>query len=63
MPDEFYEGHERDLLATMDLSHDCPSCGSPAGEVCRTNAKSLTLPHNPSKNHAKRPRTRNLPRL
>ncbi|MET4060154.1 hypothetical protein ABIB35_001699 [Arthrobacter sp. UYP6] len=56
-PDEFYEGHERDLLATMDLSHDCPSCGSPAGEVCRTNAKSLTQPRNPTKNHAKRPRS------
>lgn len=57
MPDEFYEGFERDLLAVMDLSHDCPSCGAPAGAVCRTNAKSLTLPHNPCKNHAKRPRS------
>ncbi|MBD7994661.1 hypothetical protein H9639_05055 [Arthrobacter sp. Sa2CUA1] len=57
MPDEFYEGYERDLLMTMDLSHDCPTCGSPAGEVCRTNAKSLTLAHNPAKNHAKRPRS------
>ncbi|MFJ7751824.1 hypothetical protein ACIQXM_17940 [Arthrobacter sp. NPDC097144] len=56
-PDEFYEGYERDLLQTMDLSHDSPSCGSPAGAVCRTNANSLTLPHNPSKNHAKRPRS------
>lgn len=56
MPDEFYEGYERDLRQTMDLSHDCPSCGSPAGEVCRTNAKSLTMPHNPSRNHTKRPR-------
>lgn len=56
-PDEFYEGYERDLLVTMDLSHDCPSCGSSAGEVCRTNTKSPALPHNPTKNHAKRPRS------
>ena len=55
-PDEFYLGLERDLLAIMDLSHDCPTCGSLAGAVCRTNSKSMTLPHNPSSNHKARPR-------
>lgn len=54
--DEFYAGMERDLLATQDLSHACPSCGSAAGEICRTNAKSLTQPHRPARNHSKRPR-------
>jgi hypothetical protein len=54
--DDFYAGMERDLLATQDLSHACPSCGSVAGEVCRTNAKSLTEPHRPARNHSKRPR-------
>jgi hypothetical protein len=54
--DEFYAGMERDLLATQDLSHACPNCGSVAGEVCRTNAKSVTQPHRPARNHSKRPR-------
>jgi hypothetical protein len=53
--DEFYAGLERDLLASQDLSHPCPTCLSPAGEVCRTNAKSLTQPHRPTRSHAKRP--------
>jgi hypothetical protein len=53
--DEFYAGMERDLYATQDLAHACPSCGSAAGEVCRTNAQSPTLPHQPARNHAKRP--------
>lgn len=53
MPDEFYAGYERDLLAVMDLSHQCPFCGSPAGAVCRTNSKSPTMPHNPCSNHKK----------
>ncbi len=55
--DEFYAGLERDLLASQDLAHPCPTCLSPAGEVCRTNSKSLTQPHRPARNHAKR-RTR-----
>lgn len=55
--DEFYAGLERDLRATQDLSHPCPSCGAEAGKVCRTNAKSLSKPRNPSANHAKRPRS------
>lgn len=55
--DDFYAGYERDLRALMDLSHPCPSCGSPAGEVCRTNSKSLTKPHNPCVNHKARPRS------
>lgn len=54
-PDEFYEGYEQDLLDIMDLSCPCPTCGSPVGEVCRTNAKSDSLPHNPSANHKRRP--------
>lgn len=54
--DDFYAGMERDLLATQDLSHSCPTCHSPAGEICRTNAKSLTEPHRPTRNHSKRPR-------
>lgn len=54
--DEFYAGLERDLLATQDLTSACPSCGSAAGRVCRTNAKSLTEPKRPARNHAKRPR-------
>ncbi len=54
--DDFYAGMERDLRSTEDLSHRCPTCGSPAGAVCRTNSKSKTLPRNPSRNHAKRPR-------
>jgi hypothetical protein len=53
--DEFYAGLERDLLASQDLSYPCPTCSSPAGEVCRTNSKSLTQPHRPARNHAKRP--------
>jgi hypothetical protein len=53
--DEFYAGLERDLLASQDLSYPCPTCFSPAGEVCRTNSKSLTQPHRPARNHAKRP--------
>ena len=53
--DEFYAGYERDLLSSQDLSHPCPTCFSPAGEVCRTNSKSLTQPHRPTRNHAKRP--------
>lgn len=55
--DEFYAGLERDLRATQDLSHPCPSCGADGGEVCRTNSKSLSKPRNPSANHAKRPRS------
>lgn len=54
--DEFYLGMERDLLATQDLSHACSSCGSVAGEVCGTNAKSLTELHRPARNHSKWPR-------
>ncbi|MCM3615729.1 hypothetical protein M3672_14955 [Microbacterium enclense] len=54
--DDFYAGYERDLRALMDLSHPCPTCGSPAGEVCRTNSKSLTKPRNPCVNHKTRPR-------
>ncbi len=54
--DDFYAGYERDLHALMDLSHDCPTCGSSAGEVCRTNAKSDSKPHNPCANHKARPR-------
>jgi hypothetical protein len=54
--DDFCAGMERDLLATQNLSHPCPSCGSVAGEVCRTNAKSLTQPHRPARNYSKRPR-------
>ncbi|MCD2497884.1 hypothetical protein [Microbacterium nymphoidis] len=54
--DDFYTGYERDLHALMDLSHPCPACGSPVGEVCRTNSKSLTKPHNPCVNHKTRPR-------
>lgn len=54
--DEFYAGLERDLLASQDLSHPCPTCLSQTGEVCRTNSKSLTHPHRPARNHAKRPR-------
>jgi len=53
--EEFYAGLERDLLATQDLSHPCPACLSTVGEVCRTNSRSLTAPHRPSRNHAKRP--------
>lgn len=53
--DQFYAGLERDLKATQDLSYTCPTCGSPVGEVCRTNSKSETQPKNPSRNHAKRP--------
>lgn len=55
--DEFYAGLERDLRAIEDLSHPCPSCWSDIGEVCRTNASSLTLPRNPARNHVKRPRS------
>jgi hypothetical protein len=53
--DEFYAGLERDLLASQDLSHPCSTCLSSAGEMCRTNSKSLTQPHRPARNHAKRP--------
>jgi hypothetical protein len=53
--DEFYAGLERDLLASQDLTHACPTCLSRVGEVCRTNSKSLTEPHRPARNHAKRP--------
>ncbi len=53
----FYAGIERDLLITQDLSHACPTCGSPVGAVCRTNSKSNTLARNPSRNHSKRPST------
>lgn len=55
--DDFYAGYERDLRALMDLSRPCPSCGSPAGEVCRTNSKSLAKPRNPCVNHKARPRS------
>lgn len=55
--DEFYLNFERDIRALEDLSHACPACGSPAGEVCRTNSKSLTKPQNPSHNHKARPVT------
>ncbi|WP_416393558.1 MULTISPECIES: hypothetical protein [unclassified Curtobacterium] len=55
--DAFYAGMERDLRATEDLSHPCPSCGSDIGELCRTNSKSLTQPRNPARKHAKRPRS------
>lgn len=55
--DDFYDGYERDLRALMDLSRPCPSCGSPVGEVCRTNSRSLTKPHNPCVNHRARPRS------
>ena len=55
--DAFYAGLERDLKATEDLSHPCPTCGSDVGEVCRTNSKSLTQPRNPARNHSKRPRS------
>jgi hypothetical protein len=56
--DDVYLGMERDLLDMEDLTHACPSCGSPPGEVCRTNARSVTKPHNPSRNHRARPRAR-----
>ncbi|WP_156466137.1 hypothetical protein [Janibacter sp. Soil728] len=54
--DEYYIGLERDLLAVEDLSYDCPSCGSLAGTVCRTNSTVETKPHNPTSNHKARPR-------
>lgn len=54
--DDFYVGFERDVRALEDLSQDCPACGSPAGDVCRTNSKSPTKPHNPTWNHKARPR-------
>lgn len=55
--DDFYAGLERDLIAVSDVSRPCPSCGSPAGAVCRTNSKSLTKPRNPCVNHRARPRS------
>jgi hypothetical protein len=55
--DDFYVGLERDLIALEDLSHPCPSCGSVAGAVCRTNSRSITKPHNPTRNHQARPGT------
>lgn len=54
--DEFYIGFEQDLLAVEDLTYDCPSCGSLAGTVCRTNSRVETKPHNPTQNHKARPR-------
>jgi hypothetical protein len=53
--EDFYAGMERDLIAVSDLTHACPSCGSAVGAVCRTNAKSLTKPRNPTMNHKARP--------
>jgi hypothetical protein len=54
--DQFYAGFERDVMAIEDLSYLCPVCGSTAGSVCRTNSRSLTMPHNPTWNHKTRPR-------
>ncbi|MBO1768233.1 hypothetical protein [Allobranchiibius sp. GilTou38] len=51
------DGFERDLRATQDLSHPCPTCGATVDAVCRSNSKSSTKPHNPTVNHRGRPRS------
>lgn len=49
--DDFYRELEAQLLVTQDLGGECPGCGATRGDVCRTKTG------NPSRNHARRPRS------